>query len=163
MRAGLRVGSNIRHLCTVNIKCVFIVINVSNNIRPPFNDNHYACESALEISKRTCYTPSMELKRTQEYCLSDGEMTLVRVPSKTEPGKTYEVLVQDINSPFENICECKGYEYRGHCVHQIEAQFYVCGWEEQYDVEQQTPLQKEQHICPRCGGPTESETIDVEA
>ena len=100
----------------------------------------------------------MNLK-TIQYCTSDGFMTLVKVPSHTTVGKFYEVLVQDINYPADNICECPGYTYRGRCVHQLDALNYLCMWDEIVGPEKQTQFQITNNICPRCGGETESETI----
>lgn len=39
--------------------------------------------------------------------------------------KSYRVLVSPWPGYSENVCECRAYEYRGHCRHQEEAQMAV--------------------------------------
>jgi hypothetical protein len=48
-------------------------------------------------------------------------------------------------------CGCPGAKYHGKCKHIKEAEAKRCLWHSQFDEEQ-----KEDGICPRCGGPTEN-------
>lgn len=95
----------------------------------------------------------MDLIPVQQ-CLNTGVMTEVLVPSKTDDDKWYNVLVQDPDDINDVICECRGYEVRGHCSHQAEALAVICRWDEAVGPEEQTADQRRTRICPRCGGPT---------
>lgn len=88
-------------------------------------------------------------------CTRNGPYTEVQVPSHSEPGKTYNVLVVDPEDPEESICECEGFSFRGICKHLDEAVDELCYWDS--NQESQSMRQKIHHICPRCGGPTEEE------
>jgi hypothetical protein len=87
-------------------------------------------------------------------CLNTGVMTEIEVPSRTDEDKWYRVLVQDPVDIEEVICECRGYEVRGHCSHQKDALDAVCGWKEREGPEKQTNQQRRDKVCPRCLGPT---------
>lgn len=81
-------------------------------------------------------------------------MVPIEVPSHSDPDKTYVVLIPSEDE--DPICECRGFEVRGHCSHQQEALEAQCLWDEAYvDAEEQTPEQRHEQVCPRCGGPTE--------
>jgi hypothetical protein len=77
------------------------------------------------------------------------------VGSRSEPGKTYVVLVNPWGEVGENICECDGYRYRAECAHQKIAQQKLCGWSEiGIRAAQQTEAQQRLMECPKCGGRT---------
>jgi hypothetical protein len=81
-------------------------------------------------------------------------MVPIEVPSHSEPGKVYTVLI--ISEDEDPVCECEGFEFRGHCSHQQEALAKQCHWDEGYaDAEPQSDILYHEEICPRCGGPTE--------
>lgn len=92
--------------------------------------------------------------RSVQRCLNSGEYTEYEIPSRTDPDIVYTVLVEDPDDIEEVICECDGFVYRGRCAHQAIALDLVCRWEEG-DEEEQTPEQRKQKICPRCGDDTE--------
>lgn len=54
----------------------------------------------------------------------------------------------------ECICSCEGYKYRGRCRHQAVAARTRCDWTE-FQEEQQSFDQRQEKICPRCGGHTD--------
>lgn len=58
----------------------------------------------------------------------------------------------------EAVCECPSYEFRGRCRHQREALALVCNWSE-LDGELQTAEQRSNHVCPECGGKTQTVVI----
>jgi uncharacterized Zn finger protein len=78
----------------------------------------------------------------------------VIVTSTSDPNKQYVVHVNPWGDAKDNICECKGFQYRGNCRHQEEALDEVCGWSETAGKEVQAPYQREAMICPRCDGTT---------
>lgn len=84
----------------------------------------------------------------------DGPVA-VEVPSHSNSLRMYEVLITDPNDFRSAVCECKGFQYRGHCSHQREAVEMQCGWTEILGPEVQLKFQIEEMICPRCWGPTE--------
>lgn len=77
-------------------------------------------------------------------------------------GLDYIVLVAPWGEPRDNICECKGYVFRGTCKHQVIAMRKVCRWNELEGPEEQSAQQAKNKVCPRCGGPTkyELEVVD---
>jgi hypothetical protein len=95
----------------------------------------------------------MELRNFQ-CCEESGEMVPIEVPSHSDPDKTYTVLI--ISDDEDPVCECEGYEFRGYCSHQEEALDRQCLWDEADGPEEQTPEERRNMICPRCGGPTTS-------
>lgn len=93
-------------------------------------------------------------------CRSAEAWTPVPVPS-SDGERMYTVFV----SPWaihESICECKGYLFRGRCQHQDTAARRVCGWSELSNPQQQTPEERKEKICPKCGGSTRWEVECIE-
>ena len=103
---------------------------------------------------------SMDLKPYQ-ICRSNDGWLPVRILSTTDPENAYRVYVNPWGQEHENICECRGYTYTGHCKHQGMAADSVCGWSEIDCLEQQTEFEKSHKKCPRCGGPTKVE-VDID-
>lgn len=97
----------------------------------------------------------MELKPYQICRSNDGWLPVVISSSSSE--HKYRVYVNPWGHTMENICECKGYIYTGHCKHQDLAADRVCGWSELDCEDQQSKDQKANRQCPRCGGPTKIE------
>lgn len=95
----------------------------------------------------------VNLRRIQ-VCPTTQEWEEYEVPSNSDDG-VYVVAVPDPYRPNgdENICECKSYEYRGHCRHQQEIHDALCLWEE--GVSEEPP--RADGVCPRCG----QETIEI--
>jgi hypothetical protein len=100
--------------------------------------------------------------RPFQTCRSLEGWFVVRIESSSDPGKRYVVHVNPWGDTAENICECQGYLYRGHCRHQTMAKDAVCGWQEGLGEEVQTEMQRKMKTCPRCGGPTRWEFEVVE-
>lgn len=97
----------------------------------------------------------MTLVPIQECRTIDGWQP-VEVPSHSEPHKKYLVMVNPWGETSEDICECEGYTYRGHCSHQEEATQKLCLWSGapgESEIEQ-TDEQREHKICPQCGEST---------
>jgi hypothetical protein len=68
--------------------------------------------------------------------------------------KVYNVTVVDPTDPEDAICECKGYDFRGHCSHQAIAIQRLCRWVEGQGPDQSNEQRKDK-VCPRCGDQTE--------
>jgi hypothetical protein len=85
------------------------------------------------------------------------------VKVRSSDGKNwYLVLVNPWDTPNENICECKGYMFNGRCRHQQVATDSLCRWfDDGKKSEIQTPEQRLDKVCPRCGGPTQV-VVEVE-
>lgn len=97
----------------------------------------------------------MELRPYQACRTSDGWWP-IEVPSSKGDSR-YVVLVCPWGNAVENICECAGYTYRGHCRHQTDAMDALCGWTELQEPKKftQTEEQRKHKVCPRCGGHTQ--------
>jgi hypothetical protein len=65
---------------------------------------------------------------------------------------TYETHVH-VNED-QDSCTCPGFQYRRKCKHVTELRSRLCGWNEQFSEEVQTPQQEMEGICPKCGGET---------
>lgn len=91
----------------------------------------------------------MEFVSFQE-CRSTEGWQPVKVESSREDGTFYVVLVNPWGTTNENICECRGYVYRGNCRHQHEASQKLCRWSDADGPEVQTEEQERNNVCPRC-------------
>lgn len=90
-----------------------------------------------------------------QQCRSLNGWVPIEVPSQSDPEKRYLVLVNPWDTIDENICECRGYEFRGHCAHQKIAKQLLCGWDEMAVRSiSQTPGEQKLMICPKCKGST---------
>lgn len=99
----------------------------------------------------------MSIVMTQ-HCVSAEPWFEIQVPSASEKGKVYRVLVPWPDDQINDLtCECKGFIHRGHCHHQEIAFESICRWTSREGLEEQTPEQYREHICPRCGEETISE------
>ncbi len=60
-------------------------------------------------------------------------------------------------------CTCPAYKFgKGkECKHIREAEEDMCGWHSMFSDEVQTDYQRENQICPRCGGDTELVYVGV--
>jgi hypothetical protein len=88
-------------------------------------------------------------------CVSAHPWFEMSIPSKTEAGKSYRVLVPWPDDGVEDLtCECQGFIFRGRCHHQDEAFEQLCRWSSETGPEEQTKEQAKSRTCPRCGGPT---------
>lgn len=96
----------------------------------------------------------MDLVNIQR-CESAFPWFTVEVESESEPGKIHNVMIplptDDIG---DFICDCKGFEYRGHCRHVQDVADNLCRWDSFQGPEKQTPDQEKKAICPRCGATT---------
>jgi hypothetical protein len=96
----------------------------------------------------------MDLVHVQK-CESALPWWTVDLESESEPGVIHQVMVPLPTDGIDDfICDCKGYEYRGHCRHIQEAFDNLCRWDSKGGPEQQTPEQERDMICPRCGSTT---------
>ncbi len=96
----------------------------------------------------------MDIRHFQECRTADGWQP-VEIPSASEEDKRYLVMVNPWGLVDENICGCNGYFYRGTCRHQKEASDRICAWRENgVDCAPQTAEQRDEMICPSCGGMT---------
>jgi hypothetical protein len=112
---------------------------------------------ALVLSEATWYGDCVELK-VKQVCRSSDGWQAVKIDSASDPDTVYVVLVNPWGDLRENICDCKGYQYRGQCSHQKKAEDKNCGWGAGgYLAETQTPEEESLQRCPRCGGPTKVE------
>jgi hypothetical protein len=78
----------------------------------------------------------------------------VQVDSVSHPGQLHMVLVAPTVTKREFVCDCKGFEMRGQCRHQVEALNKVCWWPLVRGHLEQTPAQARVNECPHCFGPT---------
>lgn len=104
-----------------------------------------------------CFDERMQRIIPVQQCRSLDGWVPIQVDSSSDPDKKYVVHVNPWGIPTENICECKGFQYRGSCRHQIAAVEDICGWHEMHAHPQheiQSDHQREELICPRCDGPT---------
>lgn len=100
--------------------------------------------------------------RPYQRCEESGEMVPIEVPSHSDPDKVYTVVIVSDDEP--PVCECEGFDFRGHCSHQQEALDARCTWDEATGPEFQSNTQQRNGECPRCGGSTEGymELVDGE-
>ncbi len=89
-------------------------------------------------------------------CKQLGGWQEVEVPSSSDPKVSYTVTLPPWERNEEEIsCNCPSYEFRGHCRHQLEALNTLCHWSS-LDGKEQNKKQKDGHICPECGGLTQT-------
>lgn len=96
-----------------------------------------------------------------QICRSNDGWVPVKVNSSSDPSRIYRVYVNPWGQEHENICECRGYVYTGHCKHQAMAAELICGWSELDCEEVQNDFERHARQCPRCGGPTKIE-VEIE-
>ena len=94
----------------------------------------------------------MEIKPYQ-ICRSAEGWYPIRVESSNED-VFYTIMVCPWGDEQDHICECAGYTYRGSCRHQTIAEKYRCGWKDIESENKQNDNEKENKICPQCGGHT---------
>jgi hypothetical protein len=99
-----------------------------------------------------------------QICRTTEGWSPVQVPSSSTKGLNYTVLVNPYVSKREFVCDCRGFEFRGHCRHQELALVHVCWWpivprQPQLD---QTDEQRKNKVCPNCGGATMYELRDID-
>lgn len=90
-----------------------------------------------------------------QQCRSLDGWVPVEVESRTQPDVRYIVQTNPWGESSENICQCKGYTYRGTCAHQSIAANEICGWHELWAREKQDEEQRKSMTCPRCKGPSQ--------
>jgi hypothetical protein len=95
---------------------------------------------------------------------------VVKVASRTDPSKAYEVTAdfseqRGHDNNFE--CTCPAYQYQGmaesgaKCKHILEVEDQFCDWHSESSDDAQTEEQEREHVCPRCGGRTETAMMGV--
>lgn len=74
---------------------------------------------------------------------------------KSSSGRGIYEVTASLDEKGES-CTCKGFEFRRHCRHIDEVRSRICGWDEQYSPETQTPQQEMEAVCPKCGADTQT-------
>lgn len=88
--------------------------------------------------------------KTYQKCIRERRKFSVKVPSSNGEGE------YTISGYFENgvvSCTCPGFQFNGTCKH-TRFETEECGWSAADSPETQTLHQRNNHICPRCGGGT---------
>lgn len=91
---------------------------------------------------------------TIQECRSLDGWQPVEVKSSKDPDSSYVVMLNPWGSYEDNICECKGYQFRGQCRHQHIALGQICGWREEPGEAVQTDEQRANKVCPKCKNKT---------
>jgi hypothetical protein len=94
------------------------------------------------------------MSRIIQECRSNDGWQPIEVQSKSDHDVRHLVLCASWVAPREYICDCKGYQFRAKCSHQLDAAKLFCRWTELDGPETQTDAQKRARVCPRCEGPT---------
>lgn len=106
----------------------------------------------------SAFTPAIltAMRLTQrQHCVSSEPWFGQDIPSQTTKGVTYRVYSPYPDDVQEELtCECQGFIFRGWCVHQQLAFENLCRWTETDGPEEQTPHERRNKICPRCGDET---------
>lgn len=84
-------------------------------------------------------------------CPADRKVFSFNIQSASDPNSTYEIKGSFVQG--EISCDCPGFKFRDTCKH-LRLEVEECGWNALESSEPQTMLQKEDRVCPRCGGPT---------
>lgn len=58
-------------------------------------------------------------------------------------------------------CTCKGFQFRKTCKHVREIEDNLCSWHSAWSDKVQTEEQEQNHVCPECGGSTETVRVAV--
>ncbi len=97
----------------------------------------------------------MAMSRVFQECAQNAGWQEIEVPSSSDETVYYLVTLPPWDrTEDEAVCECPGYEFRGRCRHQREALGMVCNWSELDGIDQ-TDDQRQEQICPECGGKTQ--------
>jgi hypothetical protein len=76
----------------------------------------------------------------------------MEIPSESDPGKSYIVIVDPFANRSElHECECGAYRYKGRCKHQVVAHLSMCNWTELSKDRSLDEHRREAMICPKCG------------
>lgn len=95
--------------------------------------------------------------RQVQRCESTEPYFVQLIPSESQPNLRYEVHSVWPDDPAdEYTCGCPAFVFKGKCKHQKMAWEDRCMWAEDHDDDDggQTPEQKDNRICPRCGQKT---------
>lgn len=89
----------------------------------------------------------------RQECNTVGHFQEFIIPSKTNPGLDYKVLIHPLDPKNKSFCECEGFHFRKHCSHIDIASNWRCDWIEGKGVRQSIEEQVN-HKCPKCGDKT---------
>ncbi len=89
--------------------------------------------------------------RKYQECSAQKTVFCIKVPSASKEGVFYNV--KGFISKGDMACDCPAFTYRGKCKH-TQLEVVLCGWSGFSSPEPQTIEQKQEYICPVCGGKT---------